>query len=313
MGIFFNKRKKQDNSVSLSETRVTIEDSDLLPVEVRFNNILSGKIDSLSIREILEYYCSENYSGLREDYDYCWSNFSAPLEMNFTDLVEILTDLDRYSIFNMKANVLNYIVSECYYRVTEPAKDVISSFPEMPPSKMTQEFGDFEEVISALKAIGYDPDTGDVMRSVVEPIDNRPKGFDASTIRLGTIGLNDYVEVAEILGNQRGTYNLSIADIAIWNCSALYAKQNLSKEEYRAFVNVYDGFYENKSMMRVDLAMYQALHRKIMAEFDKYFPYTLIYFDSGRDMTSSKEQMFRGWYKNGIRGDEAINRFYGTV
>ena len=48
-----------------------------------------------------------------------------------------------------------------------------------------------------------------------------------------------------------------------------------------------------------------------MQEFESYFPYTLIYFDSGREMTQDKDRMYRNWYKYGIRDDAAINRFYG--
>ncbi len=89
------------------------------PLGVRFNNILSGGVDFLSIREILEYYLiSRLHQTQRENYDYFWSNFLSPLEMNLTDLVEILSFMfSRNVLPDYETNtILDYMAGRCMWK-----------------------------------------------------------------------------------------------------------------------------------------------------------------------------------------------------
>ncbi len=263
--------------------------------ETRFNSILSGKTDSLSIREILEYYIRDHYTvSLREGYDYCWSRFPAPFEMNAADLLEILSELFRQLGIRETRTVLDYLAGR-YASGEEGSLETVLALSVL---ELMEKCENFEKGKAAPAEKG------------MEPLGHRPSGFDA-TLQYEIYEVTaTYMDAAEILGGKKGRVGMTLSKVVIWNCSALCAGINLTEEEYGHFVEVYDGFFADQEKYFADLDMYQSLHGKIMSEFEKYFPYTLIYYDIAKDLTEEDGKKYRSWYAEGITGEEALDRFY---
>ncbi len=304
MKVFWRRKDKMTNNTdSIRNQGNTTATEEEIPVATRFNNIISGKTDSLSIREILEYYINEKQTGLCEYYDYYWSNFPEHFEMNLVDLLDIISVLVNKHVFQIFDIVDCLTVVSCQYGFAKEEgteNRILGQVQFIPAHEWLKKYDDFGQVREVLESLGYGEDLP--AGNILKPLGYRPAGFDAS------YDITRSIVVAETIdGNKGGTTYLSASDILIWNCSALYAKRNLTKKEYEHFVKVYDHYYSQKNEWEADIVLYQRTHESIMNAFESCFPYTLIFTESAKDMTPEKERMFRNWYKKGIRGFDALD------